>query len=115
VTLVLFRRRALVGESGGEQKVGGRVRKSRQKEAAGAADAGHMQIERSEGEVLKLAGVGTEAEEEVREGVGARIDGRRRYDRRRAAGFASGAGRTGTGRGEPCGVFELWASGLMRQ
>ncbi|MGC1648474.1 MAG: hypothetical protein WA741_21870 [Candidatus Sulfotelmatobacter sp.] len=36
-------------------KVGGaRVRKSRQKEAAGAADAGLMQIEWSEGEVLKL-------------------------------------------------------------
>ena len=34
-----------------------RVRKSRQKEAAGAADAGLMQIEWSEGEVLKFAGV----------------------------------------------------------
>ncbi len=32
-----------------------RVRKSRQKEAAGAADAGLMQIEWSEREVLKLA------------------------------------------------------------
>jgi hypothetical protein len=44
--------------------MGARVRKSRQKEAAGAADAGLMQIEWSEGGVvLKLAGVGTEAEE----------------------------------------------------
>jgi len=43
--------------------LGARVRKSRQKEAAGAADAGHMQIEWSEGEGLKLAGVGTKAEE----------------------------------------------------
>ena len=43
--------------------MGARVRKSRQKEAAGAADAGLMQIECSEGEVLKLAGVDTEAEE----------------------------------------------------
>jgi hypothetical protein len=33
-----------------------------------------MQIEWSEGGVLKLAGVGTEAEEGVRERVGARID-----------------------------------------
>ena len=34
-----------------------RVRKSRQKEAAGAADAGVMQIEWSEGGVEKFAGV----------------------------------------------------------
>jgi len=40
-----------------------RVRKSRQKEAAGAADAGLMQIEWGGGEVLKLAEVGTAAEE----------------------------------------------------
>src|ERR1035437_124404 len=33
-----------------------RVRKSRQKEAAGAADAGVMQIECGEGEVLKFGG-----------------------------------------------------------
>jgi hypothetical protein len=37
---------------------GARVRKSRQKEAAGAADAGHMQIEWSEAEVLKLPAPG---------------------------------------------------------
>ena len=36
--------------------MGRRVRKSRQKEAAGAADAGLMQIEWSEAEGLKLAG-----------------------------------------------------------
>lgn len=60
--------------SGAEQRIGARVRKSRQKEAAGRADAGLMQIEWSEGGVLKLAGVGTEAEEWVRERVGARID-----------------------------------------
>ncbi len=59
---------------------GRRVRKSRQKEAAGAADAGLMEIEWSEGEVLKLAGVVREAEEEVGGHVGARIDGRRRCD-----------------------------------
>jgi hypothetical protein len=46
-----------------------RVRKSRQKEAAGAADADLMQIEWSKGEVLKLAGVGTEVEEGARGGV----------------------------------------------
>jgi hypothetical protein len=55
--------------------MGARVRKSRQKEAAGAADAGLMQIEWSEGEVLKLTGVGTEVEEEVHEPEGARSDG----------------------------------------
>jgi len=60
ITLVLFRRRALGELSGAEQRMGARVRKSRQKEAAGAADAGLMQIEWSEGEVLKLGGVGTE-------------------------------------------------------
>ena len=78
VTLVLFRRRALGEQSGAEPKVGARVRKSRQKEAAGAADAGLMQIEWSKGEVLKRAGVGTEEEEGADERVGARIDGRRR-------------------------------------
>jgi len=39
-----------------------RVRKSRQKEAVGAADAGLMQIECSETEGLKLAGVVKAAE-----------------------------------------------------
>jgi len=63
MTLVLFRRRALGELSGAEQRIGARVRKSRQKEAAGTADAGLMQIEWSEGEVLKLGGVSTEAEE----------------------------------------------------
>ena len=115
MTLVLFRRRALGEQSGAEQRSGARVRKSRQKEAAGAADAGLMQIEWSEGEVLKLAGVGTEAEEEAREGVAARIDGRRRCERGREVGIGSGAGRTGAERGEPCRVFELWASRFMRQ
>ena len=62
---MLFRRRALGKQCGAEQRIGARVRKSRQKEAAGAADAVLMQIEWSEGEVLKSAGVGTEAEVEV--------------------------------------------------
>jgi hypothetical protein len=62
---VLFRRRALGQQCGAEQRIGACVRKSRQKEAAGAADAVLMQIEWSEGEVLKSAGVGTEAEVEV--------------------------------------------------
>jgi hypothetical protein len=52
---------------GAEQRAEARVRKGRQKEAAGAADAGLMQIEWSEGKVLTLAGVSTEAEKEVRE------------------------------------------------
>jgi hypothetical protein len=95
--------------------MGARVRKSRQKEAAGAADAGLMQIECSESEVLKLAGVGTEAEEEVRERVGARMDGGKRWERGREVGIGSGAGRTGAERGEPCRVCELWSSSFMRQ
>ena len=74
-----------------------------------------MQIECSEGEVLKLAGVGTEAEEEVGEGVGRRIDGGERWDRGREVGIRLGAGRTGAERGEPCRVFELWASCFMPQ
>ena len=115
VTLVLFRRRALGELSGAEQRVGARVRKSRQKEAAGAVDAVVMQIEWSEGEVLKLAGVGTAAEGEVRERVGGRMDGGKRCDRGREVGIGSGAGRTRPERGEPCGVFELWASDFMRQ
>ena len=92
VTLVLFRRRALGEQSGAEPKVGARVRKSRQKEAAGAADAGLMQIEWSKGEVLKRAGVGTEEEEGAHERVGARIDGRRRCEGGGEVGIGSGAG-----------------------
>ncbi len=45
-----FRRRAPDRKCGEKQSVGARVRKSRQKEAAGAADAGLMQIEWSEGD-----------------------------------------------------------------
>jgi hypothetical protein len=74
-----------------------------------------MQIEWSEGEVLKLVGVDTEAEEEVGERVGARIDGRKRCDRGCEVGIGSGAGRTRAERGEPCRGFELWASRFMPQ
>src|ERR1700684_493038 len=96
-------------------EIGARVRKSRQKEAAGAADAVLMQIEWSEAEVLKSAGVGTEAEVEVVESVGMRIDGGRRRGTGRGVGIRSGAGRTGAERGEPRRVFELWRSGFMSQ
>ena len=58
-----------------------RVRKSRQKEAAGAADAGLMQIEWSEAEGLKLAGVvkaaGVAAGASVQRGVDDRREPRR--------------------------------------
>ena len=74
-----------------------------------------MQIEWSEGEVLKSAGVGTEAEVEVVESVGRRIDGGKRWDTGREVGIRSGAGRTGAERGEPCEGFELWASRFMLQ
>ena len=107
VTLVLFRRRALGEESGAERRMWARVRKSRQKEAAGAADAGPMQIECSEGAVLGLAGVSTKVEERARESVKARIDIRKRCDREREVGIGSGVRRTGAERGEPCEGFEL--------
>jgi hypothetical protein len=74
-----------------------------------------MQIEWSEGEVLKLAGVGMEAEEGAGEGEAAGIDGRRWCERENGVGIGSGAGRTGAERGEPCRVFELWASSFMPQ
>ena len=115
MTLVLFRRRALAELSGAEHEDRARVRKSRQKEAAGAADAGHMQIEWGAGEVLKLAAVGTESERRGWEGVAARIDGGKRSDRGREVGIGSGAGRTGAERGEPCRDCELWASRFMPQ
>jgi hypothetical protein len=74
-----------------------------------------MQMEWSEAEVLKSAGVGTEAEVEVVESVGRRIDGGKRWDTGREVGIGSGAGRTGAERAEPCRVFELWRSGFMSQ
>jgi|HubBroStandDraft_1064217.scaffolds.fasta_scaffold05544_7 hypothetical protein len=67
-----------------------------------------MQIEWSKGEVLKSAGVGREAEVEVVEGVGRRIDGGKRWDTGREVGIRLGAGRTGAERGEPCRVFRSW-------
>jgi hypothetical protein len=95
--------------------LGARVRKSRQKEAAGTADAVVMQIEWSEGEVLKLAGVSTEAEEGASGGMGGRIAIGKRCDREREVEIVSGARQRGTERGEPCGGFELWASRFMLQ
>ena len=92
---MFFRRHALGEQGGAEQKVGARVRKSRQKEASGTAVAGLMQIEWSEGEVLKL-----EAEEEVGERVGARIDGRKGCDRGCEVGIGSGVGRRAVNRAE---------------
>jgi len=74
-----------------------------------------MAFEWSEGEMVKLMGVGTEAEEEVRARVGARIDGGKRWERWHEVGMGSGAGRTGAARGEPCRVFELWRSSFMSQ
>ena len=59
-----------------------RVRKSRQKEAAGAADAGVMQIEWSEAEGLKLAGVGKTTGVAAGAPVHGRVDGRSEPRRR---------------------------------
>ena len=53
-----------------------RVRKSRQKEAAGAADAGLMQIEWSKAEGLKLAVVVKTAGVAAGAPVQRRVDGR---------------------------------------
>jgi hypothetical protein len=97
-----------------ETEIGARVRKSRQKEAAGAADAVLMQIEWSEAEVLKSAGVGTEAELEVVESVGRRIDGGKRWAGGREIGIRTGAGRTGAKRGEPCSRASRIPSALLR-
>jgi hypothetical protein len=55
MTLVLYRRRALGERCGAEQRIGRAFDKAvRRKPLAGAADAGLMQIEWSEGEGLKL-------------------------------------------------------------
>jgi len=91
-----------------------RVRKSRQKEAAGAADAGLMQIEWSEAEGLKLAGVVKAAEVAACAPVQRRVDGRseRRggqeedvwVQRRHTSARRCEARR-------PCG---MWASNFMR-
>jgi hypothetical protein len=62
VTRVLFRRPASLS-AGGEWKVWGARSNSPQKEAAGAADAGLMQIEWGAANGLKLMGVGTEVGE----------------------------------------------------
>ena len=58
-----------------EKGVRRRVRKSRQKEAAGAADAGPMQIEWSEAEGLKLGGVVKAAGVATGAPVQRRVDG----------------------------------------
>jgi hypothetical protein len=60
---------------------------------------------------LKLVGLDTEAEGQVRERVGARMDGRKWCDRGCEVGIGSGTRRRGAERGEPCRVgghrFEL--------
>ena len=97
ITLVLFRRRARDELVGAEQKIGARVRKSRQKEAAAAADAGLMQIEWSKGEVLKLTAVGTETVEVVDERVG--WQSIVEHDVRKDAQWGSDQEQGGRGRG----------------
>ena len=57
---------------------------------------------------MEVGRVGTEAEEEVGERVGARMDGGKRWERGREVGIGSGAGRTGAERGEPGRVLEWW-------
>jgi len=76
VTLVLFRTRRRDECSRQKEGVRRRVRKSRQKEAAGAADAGPMQIEWSERGVLKFTGVVKAAGVVAGAPVQRRVDGR---------------------------------------
>ena len=76
MTLVLFRTRRRVECSRLKEGVRRRVRKSRQKEAAGAADAGVMEIEWSERGVSKFAGVVKAGREEAGALVRTRVDGR---------------------------------------
>ena len=76
MTLVLFRTRRRDECSRLKKGVRRRVRKSRQKEAAGAADAGLMQIEWREGGVEKLAGVVKAGRGEAGAAVRTRVDGR---------------------------------------
>jgi hypothetical protein len=75
ITLVLFRTRRLDECSRLKESVRRRVRKSRQKEAAGAADAGPMQIEWIEAEGLKLGRVAKAAGVAVGAPVQRRVDG----------------------------------------
>jgi hypothetical protein len=75
ITLVLFRTRRRDECSRLKESVRRRVRKSRQKEAAGAADAGPMQIEWSEAEGLKLGGVVKAAGVAAGAPVQRRVDG----------------------------------------
>jgi hypothetical protein len=74
--------------------MGACVRKSRQKEAAGAADAGHMQVEWSQGEGVEVGGSADEAAEGAREGEIAGIDDRRWCERESGEGIGSRTGRT---------------------
>ena len=69
-----------------------------------------MQIEWSEGEVLKLAGVGTEAEVGAGESVGGESIVRKRWDTWCELGIGQEQGGRRAERGEPCRVFELWGS-----
>jgi hypothetical protein len=75
ITLVLFRMRRLDECSRLKEGVRRRVRKSRQKEAAGAADAGLMQIEWSERGVQKFTGVVKAAGVATGAPVQRRVDG----------------------------------------
>jgi len=79
---VLFRTRRRDGCARLKGSVRRRVRKSRQKEAAGAADAGLMQIEWSEAEGLKLGGVVKAAGVAAGAAVQTRVDGRSEPKRR---------------------------------
>ena len=65
-----------MGAEGYKKVWGVAFEKGRQKEAAGAADAGVMQIEWSEAEGLKLAGVVKAAEVAAGAPVQRRVDGR---------------------------------------
>jgi hypothetical protein len=75
MTLVLFRRRALSEQSGRNRGLGRAFEKAVRRKPLARRTRALCEIECSEEEVLKLAGVGTEAEEAARDGEAAGIDG----------------------------------------
>ena len=95
VTLVLFGGALLVSGVGRNRGLRRAFEKAVRRKPLARWTRAICKIEWSDGEVLKLTGVGTEVEEEVHEHVGVRIDGGKRCDQ----GAKQGSGREQGGRG----------------
>ena len=91
-----------------------RVRKSRQKEAAGAADAGPMQIEWSEAEGLKLGGMVKAAGVAAGAPVQRRVDGGSEPSRREQEVVQGQRRHTSPRRSEARRQYGVWASDFMQ-